>query len=296
MLTQCQDPATFAIRQRVLREYELNDEAHQIGHADNVFNLLCYINFNQLLGIPEVELALMAYVHDIFARFRKHHEILASQALPEICQELNIDLSKDTMQRITMAILEHRASFKGVYFSIYSEALSAADRGRPTSVKQLVLRSYKYARSKYNHDRQTNIDLVFKHVKEKFGRDGYARYSPIYDAVFGDALVQQIAEVEYLTRDDAAAIIIRHIGQEEHQHSAQTCWITQYTTLHKQRVSWGEDKPSKVGNGFGTVHPSQDADHDGDCQTEWTTTVKEDGGPPMDTRTRLNCSDGKFLA
>lgn len=299
MLNQCQDPMTFLIRSRVEREYELNDDAHKIGHADNVFNLLCYINFNQLLGIPEVELALMAYVHDIFARYRKHHEILASQVLPEICEELGIELSKDTMQRITMAIIEHRASFKGTYFSVYSEALSAADRGRPTSVKQLILRSYKYTRSKFNYDRKTTIEMVFKHMKEKFGREGYARYSPLYDEVFGEALEAQVAEVEFLTIEDTRAVILDFIGQEETNRKApQTCWSTHYVTCvpHHSKVTTQQ----QFGNAFGTTHPSQDADHDGDTQTEWTSKATgrylDEGLSSALGKEQQDCSNGTFEA
>jgi HD superfamily phosphodiesterase len=167
--------------------YKDGDEAHLINHADDVCDLALEINKE----CNEKLIILSAYIHDIFnAKDRKNHNKLAYNYVLEAKDSLLQNLTNKERLLVAHAVLEHRASYKGEYFSKLSKIISSADRGKP-DIKAVVIRSMKY-----NHADAQN---VYKHIKDKYARNGYAKYPDIYKELFGKELKKFKSDADNIT-------------------------------------------------------------------------------------------------
>ncbi len=156
--------------------YENSDEAHLIDHADSVCDLALKINKDY----DEKLVILSSYLHDMFnKKDRKNHNKLAYEYVINCDDKFLIELSNEERMLVAHAVLEHRASFKGVYYSKLSEIISSADRGLP-DLDFIVKRSMKF--------NNQNADNVYEHIKDKYGTSGYATYPKIYQDIFSDEL------------------------------------------------------------------------------------------------------------
>lgn len=127
--------------------YELNDsESHGYKHLDDVYELAMKIKNKLSLDIPDNLILITAYTHDMFSSINRdlHHVLGYKYILDTNVYFLN-DLSISDRYLIAHAVKEHRASYKGVYTSVLSELISAADRGIPDIINT-VYRSYKFAK------------------------------------------------------------------------------------------------------------------------------------------------------
>jgi len=161
------------IREFFKEWYESNDSAHQIDHADSVCDLALLLNDRMSYGIIEEHIILAAYAHDIRSDLegRKNPNVLAHDMI--ISHKLAIfdTISEQAIYLIAKAVLEHRGSYKGDYTSNLSLLISAADRG-PIDYDIMYERSLVYNKGDHEGVRQ--------HMKEKFGRTGYAKYPEFY--------------------------------------------------------------------------------------------------------------------
>jgi len=155
--------------------YENGDEAHLIDHADSVCDLALSINKE----CDEKLVILASYMHDMFnaTNRAKHNELAYEYALKADDKFLK-ELTKEELQKVAYALLEHRASFKGEFFSPLSEIISSADRELP-NLEPIVIRCIKF-----NND----IESVHRHIKEKYGTNGYANYPKVYKEIFSQEL------------------------------------------------------------------------------------------------------------
>ena len=101
------------------------------------------------------------------------------------------------------ACYEHRASYTGKYSNELAELMSAADRGAP-DVDGLLKRSIL---SGIN----TTVAASIKHVKQKYGLGGYARFNSVYSMYYGDALDAQFAKLEHLHEDDPIVLVEKRL-------------------------------------------------------------------------------------
>jgi len=167
--------------------YEDGDQAHLIDHADEVCSLALDIN----KGCDEKLVILAAYIHDIFnATDRKNHNILAFEYVLEANDKFLQSLTDKELLLVAHAVLEHRASYKGKYYSQLSKIISSADRGKP-DIKATVIRSMKF--------NNANAQDVYKHIKEKYASSGYAKYPQIYKEFFGKELEKFQEAVDTIT-------------------------------------------------------------------------------------------------
>jgi len=181
-----------AIISKVEPYYNLNDGAHKVSHAVDVMLLAMTLQKATMKGVigyyeDRRNIIASALLHDIFVhRGRASHETAA-------VFELNFGTLKDWFTQIIEefkldrnivvdAINEHRASYSGAYTSIISEYVSGADRGRP-DIDRLC------KRVKSGTD-ATQDEHMIDHIIEKFGREGYARWSDSYKLHFGSELRQ----------------------------------------------------------------------------------------------------------
>lgn len=156
--------------------YENGDEAHLIDHADSMCNLALKINN----GLDEKLIILASYLHDMFnATNRPTHNKLAYEYVLKAEDKFLAKLSKDEVLMVAHAVLEHRASFKGVFYSGLSAIISSADRGLP-DLDATVIRSMKFNKA--------NAEDVYAHIKDKYGSNGYAKYPDVYREIFREEL------------------------------------------------------------------------------------------------------------
>jgi len=156
--------------------YENSDEAHLIDHADAVCDLGLKINRE----CDEKLVILAAYMHDMFNRENRpiHNELGYAYVLKAEDKFLK-ELSTEELKQVAHAVLEHRASFKGEYYSSLSEVISSADRGVP-DLDFIVIRSMKFNKG--------NAEDVYKHISSKYGTKGYAKYPKVYQELFREEL------------------------------------------------------------------------------------------------------------
>jgi len=176
----------FELRNFCLPYYEKNDAGHDIRHADRVAEEVGYIAALCNCDPNMTELALYAaYLHDTQVHVdRESHHLLGYDFImknPDIPVLKEMSLVKRNM--IGRAVLEHRASrIEDFYTSDVSILLACADKGRP---------NYKESRRRctaYNEEQGLKgFELgcaVTKHLREKYGTGGYAKYPELYHEIY----------------------------------------------------------------------------------------------------------------
>ncbi|HHB94095.1 MAG TPA: HD domain-containing protein [Campylobacterales bacterium] len=166
--------------------YENGDKAHLIDHADDVCTLALKINQK----CDEKLVILASYIHDMFnAMHRPTHNELAYEYVKKSDDKFLKELSKKERLEVANAVLEHRASFKGEFYSNLSEIISSADRGEP-DLEVVVQRSMKF---------NGNAHDVYEHIKDKYGVNGYAKYPEVYRKIFKEELAYFQKEADEIT-------------------------------------------------------------------------------------------------
>lgn len=204
------------------QHWELNDKAHRQKHFEEVLQCGLKINQTLKLGFDPKLILFGAYFHDLFAWSRNNHHLMSGDWMTSTNHPLIVDNLSNIVQRrldlddipehlhdivnnserfiVATACREHRASFKGVFTTSFSELINSADRGEPKGIKDLVERAYQFRikSDPRSNDKQRMMDSV-AHVKEKYGSDGYARYPLYYRKCFSAELEKQQKAVDELS-------------------------------------------------------------------------------------------------
>ena len=178
--------------------YDAGDEAHKIDHADSVCDLALELNevYDEKLVI------LSAYIHDIFnAKDRKNHHKLAFEYVIDAKDRFLQELSQDELKLVAHAVLEHRGSFKGKFYSLLSEIISGADRGL-ANLEEIIIRSCKFNKG--------NAKEVLEHIKDKYATGGYGNYPPLIQRKFAKELKEFKEQCDKLTLDDVIEVCKKH--------------------------------------------------------------------------------------
>ena len=179
---------TARLEDLVKDHYLLNDPAHDIKHARivvrNVLHICSIIN----VTLPQIKLSIIsAYFHDMYANKRVDHHTRAYRWVAlnsfNLCNIL--DLSEKEIAIVATACLTHRASYKGEYSNIVSEIVSAADKGPVDSFDNIYKRALNYASVTRGLNPEEAKEATDYHMHEKYGRNGYAKYSPVWEEVYG---------------------------------------------------------------------------------------------------------------
>lgn len=184
--------------ERYEQRYSYNDKAHRIDHVVGVCNLALKLNEQLELGIDRRLIVIPAICHDLFTWSRSNHHELGRLWLLTANEGWLEQYTADERHLMANAIAEHRASYKGEYGSTLSELIASADRGAPVSVADTVARAHQYGMCKLGLDEETSKVRAVEHVKEKFGKGGYAKYPNLYMRAFGDQLQQFQADIAAL--------------------------------------------------------------------------------------------------
>jgi len=165
--------------------------SHGLNHVKEVMHLALKMNAKLNLGISEELIITASLLHDVFSdsiNRDKHHELGAEfvrkRKIPYL-QKFN----DEEIELIALAINEHRGSYKGEFSSLLSELISSADRGEP-NLDKLIKRSLKFNGG--------NMKDVIHHMKDKFGKGGYAKYPRIYRDYFKSELTELQNKIEAL--------------------------------------------------------------------------------------------------
>lgn len=181
--------------------WELNDKAHRKEHFEEVFQTAMVIDQRLGLGYDPKWMLFAAYFHDMFAWSRNNHHTLSYEWLVTTDHPLIVNnLQGEELRNVYLGCQQHRASFKGEFSNRFAELINSADRGLPGRVTQMRYRAVMY-REKHNPEMTLaeRRESALKHLKEKFGTGGYARYPDLYIKAFGAELEEQRKEIDALT-------------------------------------------------------------------------------------------------
>ena len=188
------------------------DSSHGLSHVEEVAKNALEINRKMILNLNEEYLVLVALFHDIFSDIdRKNHHTLAADWFIKFMKEKDKHDEIDILE-MSLAIKEHRASYNGEYSSLLSEVLAAADRGAP-NLKSIIFRSSKYYLEKnLNKDLKEVAEDVYKHLLEKYSRNGYMKYNAIYSSFHGEEIYNMYLAIDNLNTDKVFNILIKNKG------------------------------------------------------------------------------------
>ena len=194
--------------------YTEENNSHGMDHVRGVYDLAKKMVETLNLNVGQDELLIACYLHDIYSSIdRENHHEKGENHIWEYrgYHYFLKDMDNDVIVRIAKAIAEHRASYKGEYWSELSEVLSAADRGA-LSTHDTIRRSFAYTMEK-NPDMKIQEVLlnVWRHMKGKFGSKGYARYNNVFKNYFKEELEFYQKFMDDLTLDETEYIIFMWI-------------------------------------------------------------------------------------
>ena len=160
------------ISNRILPQYKMLDKAHGIEHIEYVIARSVKLAKKYKLNVDMMY--CIAAFHDIGMLInREGHENYGAEILKTdeiICKLFN----SHQIEIMQCAIKEHRASYKGMYTSIYSKAVSEADRS--FDIYLMTKRSIAYGISKFpQYSYEQHYKRTYEYLKGKYGENGYSR-------------------------------------------------------------------------------------------------------------------------
>lgn len=165
------------IEENILPQYVLNNiGGHGIEHIKTVIQRSFEIIDEFNLDINKDMVYTIASFHDIgYKQNPDKHEEVSSEMFKN---DTNITkfFTKEEINIIAEAIVDHRASLEYEPRSIYGKVISSADR--ETSVRDMLERSVKYQFDKHKAENPTVeqvIEYSYKKLSSKYGKGGYAK-------------------------------------------------------------------------------------------------------------------------
>ncbi len=154
----------------------LNDPAHQNDHIYQVCVLGADICNHLELGDDDRAMVLAGcLMHDLGCRYdrKTHHLISYGLAYSFMDNYANGHFSPEEQLKIAHSCLQHRASFKGAFYSTISEIVALADRGMP-DFDAYATRAVQFRLGEVS-DPDVMVEGVLQHMLEKFTPvEGYA--------------------------------------------------------------------------------------------------------------------------
>ena len=190
-MTKNLPPATLKLLRDITRYvkpyYAINDKAHNLKHAAEVAMLGLELNERFELGENPAMIIVAAYMHDTFSSAdRDNHHTLASEEVIKCKWPGSEQFTQEEVFKIAAACAEHRASFKGEFYSMLSEIISAADRGRP-DLLDWFKRAYIYGIDKLGiTDKKEAMVRAVGRIQEVYGEDGYANIPRLWSMAYSD--------------------------------------------------------------------------------------------------------------
>lgn len=174
------------------RIWEINDAAHRIEHFLDVEKCGNYINNKLELGFDPLLIMLVAFFHDMYAWDRHNHHLMSALWV-ETCDNKVIGVLSDEHRKMVAAgCREHRASGNQPFTCDFAEMMCSADRGFPTTdPEQLLKRALLHRMHTHGLTEADARPGAIAHIKEKYGKGGYARYPDMYKRAFAEEFLAQ---------------------------------------------------------------------------------------------------------
>jgi uncharacterized protein len=184
------------IEKNIFKQYEKNEKGHGIEHIKYVIKRSLKFS-KQIENINEEMVYTVAAYHDIGHHIDKdNHEKISAQILLKD-NNLKEFFTQEQINTMAIAVEDHRASNKQEPRNIYGKIVSSADRN--TSVEEMLKRTYSYNKKHYpNLNEEEIIKECYKHLKNKYGKDGYATKKMYFQDEEYDNYLKKIDE---LTQD-----------------------------------------------------------------------------------------------
>lgn len=160
------------IEENIFPEYNKNEKAHDINHIISVINHAFNISKNYDVDLNLIYTAVA--FHDIGHHIDKdNHEIISADIMSKDTN-LNTFFNSEELNTIKLAIEDHRASSNHEPRNIYGKIISAADKNLTVNIA--ITRTYLYSKKYYpNFTHEELFEEIYKHLNEKFGKNGYAK-------------------------------------------------------------------------------------------------------------------------
>lgn len=139
-------------------------------------------------------LYVAAAYHDIGHSIdREKHELISAQIMYKD-KELDKFMTTKEKKIVQQAIEDHRSSSKKEPRNLYGKVLQSADKN--TSLESFFIRTVAYGLKHYPYyTKEEQIERVYQHAVEKFGKNGYAtRFRYIEDREY-DNFLKEIQEL-----------------------------------------------------------------------------------------------------
>lgn len=161
------------INQNILPEYDKNEHAHDRGHAEYVTHRSLSFAHDLSHNLDYAMVYTIAAYHDIKHHVSaKEHEKLGSETLL-LDQNLRQHFNSEQISTMAEAVFDHRSSADSEPRTIYGKIICSADR--TTTVRNAMQATYHYRAFHYvENNLQEIINDAYKHIKSKYGPDGYA--------------------------------------------------------------------------------------------------------------------------
>lgn len=181
------------IEEVIFPQYEFNDMGHNINH-------IMYVIDRSLKFASEVEdinldmVYTIAAYHDIGHHIdAKNHEVVSAKILGED-EKLKEYFTKEEIEEMVFAVEDHRASLEYEPRSIYGKIVSSADRN--TLIEVPLKRTYAY---RIEHNPEASLEQIIEesrlHLKNKFGKEGYATEKMYFEDNDYKLFLEEIAEL-----------------------------------------------------------------------------------------------------
>lgn len=176
------------IENTIFKEYEKNEEGHGIEHIKYVIKRSERIA-ETIPNINEEMAYIVAAYHDIGHHIDKdNHEKISAEILKKD-NKLKEFFSEQEIEIMHDAVEDHRASNKTEPRNIYGKIVSSADRN--TNVSETLKRAYSYNKKHYQNLSETELmEECFNHLKNKYGKNGYATKIFFKDEEYNEYLKQ----------------------------------------------------------------------------------------------------------
>ena len=166
------------IRKNIIPKYRRLDRAHSINHIEYVIKRS--MDLAKTYKLDSDMMYCVAAFHDIGMLInRLGHEEYGADILENdvyIKKVFNVE----QIQIMKLAVKEHRASYKGEYSSVYSKAISEADRSY--DIFLMTYRSIAYGMAKYpDYSYAEHYERTYDYLRRKYGKDGYSRMVLYYE-------------------------------------------------------------------------------------------------------------------
>ena len=166
------------IQKNIIPMYKKFDLGHSISHAQSVIDFS--LRLQKLIKNTNIDMVYtIAAYHDTgLSKGRKSHNIDSGKIVRNDKKLKHFFNDKD-IEIIAQACEDHRASSKNPPRSIYGKIVGDADRSDSVILEKLILRVwlYRIGNSSYNNLSDEELfDDMYKHMNNKYGEKGYAKY------------------------------------------------------------------------------------------------------------------------